>query len=241
MARPHSSSRRAPQQAPHLSRHPSLRGRAGAPRQSAPVPVGVPVSPAASSRASGTGRRPARTVAGVLLVLLAVVALALSALSMFNWSAQRSYESASARLRGNVAAARSGSRTTADIQASQQQVDADLADLSSSSAVQVGPISTAVGTASATSRRLDRVLALMAKGKSWSQATKEAEKKAAKAGVRGSGSSQQKPSGAQSSGGGTQDARSDEQQAKEQEEQKKKLDRLISRTQSSTDSTTKPW
>ncbi len=190
---------------------------------------------------TGTSRRLPRIIAAVLLIVLAVAALAVSALSMFNWSAQRSYDSASARLRGNVAAARSGSRPTSDIQASQRRVDADLADLSSSSAVQVRPISDAVRTASTTSRRLDRILDLMAKGKSWSQAAKEASSSLKDSRPAGSAAAKKKSSGSKSSGTTANKARSDEQAEKEQEEQKKKLDRLVSRTQSSTDSTTKPW
>lgn len=249
--RPSSSASSSQGRSPHTpsrfssrrsSRRPARNG-GRVPRQSAPVPVGSAASTRSTAATTGKGRHIARILAGVLLVVLAVAAVTLSALSMFNWSAQRSYESASARLRGNVAAARSGSRTTADIQVSQQQVDADLEDLSSSSAVQVRPISSAVRTASATSRRLDSVLALMAKGRTWAQATKEAARKSAKSGSGAStpNTRQKKSPTQKSSGNGTKGTKSDDQEAKEQEEQKKKLDRLISRTQSSTDSTTKPW
>ncbi len=204
----------------------------------------TPLAQAASTdarqaRGRSAGRRPCRgrTILAVVLLVLTVACLALSALSAFNWSAQRSYAAASSQLRSNISAARSGSKKVADLQASQQSVTAGLEDLSSSRSVQVRPLSQAVTTATATSRKLDRILSLMAAGKSWEQATKQAAtKKPASSSANGKTSSS--PSGTSGASGSQ---AQDEAEKKQEEQQRKKLDQLISRTQSSTDSTLKPW
>jgi hypothetical protein len=190
----------------------------------------------AHGRSAGRRPRRGRTILAVVLLVLTVACLALSALSAFNWSAQRSYAAVSSQLRSNISAARSGSKKVADLQASQQGVTAELEDLSSSRSVQVRQLSQAVITATATSRKLDRILSLMATGKSWEQATKQAATK--KSASPADGRTSSSPSGTSGASGSQ---AQDEAEKKQEEQQRKKLDQLISRTQSSTDSTLKPW
>lgn len=188
-----------------------------------------------SQKARSTrGRRIWLAVLGTVLLLVSILCLVLSALSMFNWSAQNSYSTAATHLSRNIAAAKDGSKNVADLQASQQEVNAALSDLSSSKAVQVPQLSQAVTTATRTSHRLDRILLAMKSGKNWRDAQRQASQKQPtrpKAQRQRQNGSSQTPQALQQQ----------QRQQQQQQEQKQKLDKLISRTRASTNSTLKPW
>lgn len=198
-------------------------------------------SPSQASQASRQSRSHAWRIVGAIVLLLAgLAAISVSLLCLFNYSAQRSYDSLSSELRSNVTAAQRGSRKVSDIQASQQRVSAGLDDLSSSTSVQVPQLASAVSIATKTSHRLDALLSKMATGQKWDEANKSVKKDAQNKKRAQSSTSSQKSS-QKSPSTSSQSTQQDEQEKKQQEQERKQLDRLVSQTQSSTTSTVRPW